>query len=242
MSYTKMPLPVYHKRKFAQWGLAKAMPRYVKARRNGNGGRRGGFLARGSAVYRAQENKFFDLASANYGMNTTGTITHVDVVPQGNTVQSRIGRKYRVTGLQIRGNAQSEATTTVTTGAVYIIWDSRPCGSLAAITDFLETASSVSFSNRDNSSRFRILKKMRWSFAGESDTTTGSNPARIYDVDEYIDLKRYGLVAECTTADTTGAIGTRESGAILAVTVGITAAGTAAANITCTYRTTFSEL
>ncbi len=227
------------------YGLAHAMPQYSRKRaRTGRLTTRRGFLTRGSAVSRArvQEKKFFDLASANYALNTTGSITHIDVVPQGNTVQSRIGRKYRLTGLQIRGNAQSEATTTVTTGAMYIIWDRRPCGALAAITDFLETAHGVSFTNRDNSSRFKILKKMRWSFAGESDTTTGANPGRMYDVDEYIDLKRHGLVAEATTTDTTGAIGTRESGAILAVTVGITAAGTAAANITCTYRTSFTEV
>lgn len=171
----------------------------------------------------AGEAKYFDTAATGRAMNTTGTVLHLDIVPTGTTVNSRDGRKFRNTSVQLRGYAQSDTTTTITNGMMMLVWDRQPNKALAAVTDILESASSFSFSKRENAQRFRVIRKWRWCFGGNS--ATPSTGREVYDIDEYVKLPEE-CVAECTTADTTGAIGNRVTGALLLVTIGDVAAGT----------------
>lgn len=189
----------------------------------------------------AGEAKFFDIASGTLPLNTTGTISHLDIVPTGTTVSSRDGRKFKDTALQIRGYAQADTTTTVCTGAMYLVWDHNPNKSLAAITDVLDTASSVSFAKRENSQRFKIIKKWRWAFNGNSATGGQQTADSIFDIDDYVRLPDY-CIAETTSADTTGAIGNRVNGALLLITVGSAAAGTSDANAVITTRVNFVDV
>lgn len=187
----------------------------------------------------AGEAKYFDIAAGSLPLNTTGSISHLDIVPTGTTVNSRDGRKFKNTSVQIRGLALADTTTTATQGAMYLVWDRQPNKALASITDVLDTASSVSFAKRENVQRFKIIKKWRWVFAGNSATPVASNV--IHDIDEYVKLPEE-CVAECTTADTTGAIGNRVTGALLLITIGSNTAGTADANVTITTRVNFVDI
>lgn len=187
----------------------------------------------------AGEGKYFDISSGTLALNTTGSISHLDIVPVGSTVNSRDGRKFKNTSFQVRGLATADSTTTYTQGAMYLVWDRQPNKALASITDVLDSVSSISFTKRENVQRFKIIKKWRWVFAGNNATPT--TPAIIYDIDDYVRLPAE-CVAECTTADTTGAIGNRVTGALLLVTVGSAAAGTSDANVTITTRVNFSDI
>lgn len=183
--------------------------------------------------------KYVDTAYAGYAFDTTGTVTHISIVPQGTTVNNRDGKAFRCTSVQVRGSATADTTTTYSQGAAYLVWDRQPNKALAAVTDVLDTAGSQSFSKRENAARFKILKKWRYVFAGN--ITTPATEKVIYDVDDYVKLPA-DCVAACTTADTTGAIGNRITGALLLVTCGNTAAGTADASFTVGVRTNIMDM
>lgn len=189
----------------------------------------------------AGEGKYFDIASGTLGLNTTGSITHIDVVPVGSTVNSRDGRKFKNTSMQIRGVALSDSTTATSTGAMYLVWDRQPNKALAGITDVLDSVSSYSFAKRENTQRFKIIKKWRWTFNGNNTTAGQQTSNTSYDIDDYVRLPPE-CVAECTTADTTGVIANRVTGALLLVTVGNQPAGTADANVIVTTRVNFVDI
>lgn len=189
----------------------------------------------------AGEAKYFDITAGALALNTTGSISHLDIVPTGTTVNSRDGRKFKNTSVQIRGQAQADTTTTVCNGAMYLVWDRQPNKALAAVTDVLDTANSNSFAKRENSQRFKIIKKWRWAFAGNQTTAGQQVSTTNFDIDDYVRLPD-DCIAECTTADTTGAIGNRVTGALLLVTVGNTAAGTADANVVIGTRVNFVDV
>lgn len=189
----------------------------------------------------AGEAKYVDIAATNYALNVTGSITHLDVVPTGTTVNSRDGRKFKPTAVQFRGNAGADQTTTCTSGAMYLVWDHQPNKALASITDVLDSATAQSFSKRENSQRFKIIKKWRWAFSGNSLTAGQQTSSSWFDIDDYVKLPDY-CVAECTTSDTTGAIGNRVTGALLLITVGGSAAGTSDAVAFVNTRVNFVDI
>lgn len=189
----------------------------------------------------AGEAKYVDIAATNYPLNTTGSITHLDIVPTGTTVNSRDGRKFKDTAVQFRGHCFADSTTTATSGAMYLVWDHQPNKALASITDVLDSANSNSFSKRENSQRFKIIKKWRWAFSGNTTTAGQQTSNTLIDIDDYVKLPDY-CVAECTTADTTGAIGNRVTGALLLITVGSTGAGTADATAFFNTRVNFVDI
>lgn len=189
----------------------------------------------------AGEGKYFDIAIGTLALNTTGSVSHLDVVPVGSSVNSRDGRKFKNTSFQVRGVATSDTATVAASGAMYLVWDRQPNKALAAVTDILDTASSLSFAKRENAQRFKIIKKWRWAFTGNNTTAGQQTSSSLFDIDDYVRLPDE-CVAECTTADTTGAIGNRVTGALLLVTIGATGAGTSDANVTITTRVNFADI
>jgi len=184
--------------------------------------------------------KFKDVAFFASVFNTTGAVSHLDVIPTGTTVNTREGKAYQVLSCQIRGNAQSGTTTAVALGAIYLIWDFQPNKALAAVTDILDTASANSFIKRENASRFKILMQRHYSFTGLLGTPATGNEQ--FAVEEFVRIPASSSVATTTVADTTGVIGNRVSGALLMVTVGDTAAGTAAPNYEVGLRINFRDI
>lgn len=192
------------------------------------------------------EAKYIDVASASYACDTTGSITHISIVPTGTTVSTRDGRKFRVSGMRIRGSLVAGSTTAYAGSMIMLVWDKQPNKALPAVADILDSASSDSFPKRENSQRFMIIRSWRHMLIGANDDEPTGTAKSAYDIDHYVkmpaDPKKGGpLIAECTSADTTGAIGNRVTGALYLVTVG-NAATTYAANLTATIRTNFMDV
>lgn len=183
--------------------------------------------------------KFFDVGAATYGVSTTGSVTHLDVIPQGTTVNSREGKSFQIRNIHIQGFMDSNSTTTIALGLAYLIWDHQPNKALAAVTDILDSANSLSFLKRENKTRFQVLKKILICNVGN--TTTPATGREMILVDEYVKTKHLGLVAQCTVADTTGAIGNRINGALLLVTAGNVASGTADQDLIVNIRIGFND-
>jgi len=195
-------------------------------------------IPRGFITAAAADAKFFDVAETTYAANSTGTITHLDIIPQGTTVNSREGKSYRLKSVLIRGMVVVNSTTTHNVCVAYLVWDKQPNKALAAITDVLTSAFAFAFSNRENAGRFTILKKMVYATTGNS--TAPATGKEMFSIDE-----RYvcppNLISSKTNADTTGVIGNTITGALLLITVGNTVAGTADGDFQLRFRINFSE-
>lgn len=186
----------------------------------------------------SQETGFVDLAAASYAFDTTGSVTLIATVAQGASVSQRVGKKIMLKSLQFRGYAANNSTASFNDCAMLIVYDKRPTGSVPAVTDILVSANAQSFNNDANSGRFQILKRQDFELVMPAAATTGTENSAV-SADFYLNLKGKPCVFK---AAGTGAIGDIEEGALYLVTVGIVAAGTAAAALQGGFRTRFIDV
>lgn len=187
---------------------------------------------------RAIEAKWRDAGLATYACNTTGSITHIDVVQQGNSINQREGRGFQITSIAVKGYCIADSAATVQMVAAYLVWDNQPNKALAGINDILNGTSPFSWSNRENTQRFTILKKWVRTLEGTDAGTVGKST---FKIDWWKKTTKLNLQAACTTNDTLGTIGGRVTGALLFITVGDQVAGTGDANIKCNFRIGFKD-
>lgn len=218
--YSEMTPYGYKAKRFRRAGLSTAAQRIVKRYQKPTG--------------------YVDLAVNTYAFNTTGSITLIATVAQGTSVNQRVGKKLRWNSIQIRGYVASDTTTTQCNGALILVYDRRPTGSLPAITDVLVSANQNSFNNDDNSSRFQILRRWDWAFIGNNTTAGQQTDSTTRALNEYVKLS--GLLCTYNATASTGAIGTIEQGALYAITVGNVAAGTGDANAGVGYRVRYTDV
>ena len=209
------------------------------SRRSGSGRSMAVSTARSFRPRRARNVRdpgYVDLASAAYALDTTGSVTLLNTIPQGAGTSERVGRRIALKGLQCRGRMENNSTATANDVAYLIVYDKRPEGTVPVVTDILETASSASMNNNDTSSRFRILKRVDNVLIGNSTTLTDGYQK---GADWYLPLR--GMQQTFNSAGT-GAIGDIQEGALYLVTVGNKAAGTTAANLVVGFRTTYNDI
>lgn len=192
------------------------------------------------AVAKAKETGYVDIAAAAYALDTTGSVTLLNTVAQGTTVNQRVGKKILLKSLQVRGYSAANSTATFNDVAWMIVYDKRPTGALPAITDILVSASAQSLNNDNNSGRFAILKRVDQVLLGNF-SLTGAVANALTDIsavseDCFLDLHSKETVYK---AAATGAIADIEQGALYLVTVGSNAAGTTAAAATLAFRLRF---
>lgn len=183
----------------------------------------------------SQEPGYVDLASANYSLDLTGSIALINTIPQGAGTSQRVGKRVTLKSLQCRGYSFAGSTANFNDGAIIIVYDKRPNGSLPAIADILVSASSTSFNNDVNSGRFRILKREDFFLMGNSTTPTDSSGC---SNDFFFSLKGLPQVFK---AAGTGAIDDIEEGAIYVITVGSNTAGTGAATANLGFRVRYYD-
>lgn len=192
-------------------------------------------------VAAAKETGFVDTAVSS-PMDTTGLVTLLNTVAQGTSVNQRVGKKILMKGLQIRGFASNGSTATLNDVAFMIVYDKRPTGALPAVTDILVTANANSLNNDANSGRFAIIKRWDNFMLGNLSLTGAVANALVENTaigtDCYVDLGKREVVYK---AAATGAIADIEQGALYLVTVGSTAAGTAAAALNFNGRVRFFD-
>lgn len=202
---------------------------------------RSGFKANFFRLQRAYKNEmgYVDVASTSYALDTTGTVTLLNVVAQGAGVSQRVGKKILLRSLQFRGNMQNGSTAAANDVAFMIVYDKRPTGSLPTITDILALATPTAMNNDSNAGRFSILKRVDEVLVGNIAAAANYTEAAVKGSDWYLDLKNRQTVYK---AAATGAIGDIEEGALYLVTIGGTAAGTTAASLFGTFRMRFNDV
>lgn len=162
---------VLGKRNFGQYKTTTtttraAKPVYAKRRRTGAGYvRTVGFYGRfrGRSAGAGGEQKFFDTTFAEATVASAGAITNpsLNLIPQGVTESTRVGRKCVIKKIHFKGELKmpSSATSTLTADRLRVIVfiDKQANGAAATVASILETASIDSFRNLAESGRFLIL-------------------------------------------------------------------------------------
>jgi len=202
----------------------------------------GAQIPRGFVTPLAADSKYFDTPSAQYAFNNAGgaaLVKHLDIIPQGDTVNQRQGKSWQNTNLQVRGYIYGDTTALINHIALYIVWDRQPNKVLATVADLLETTtSSDAFMKRENKGRFLVIKK--WHRVLIGNTTAVSTGREAIVIDKWIRLPQE-CIAQATAADNTGAIGNRVTGALLAFFVGNNAVGSSDASSVLSFRVGFKD-
>lgn len=184
-----------------------------------------------------KESGFVDTVGATYGLDTTGSITHLSIIPQGASVNQRVGKRVALKSLQFRGFAANQSTAAYNDCAMLIVYDKRPTGSLPAITDILETANATAMNNDNGTGRFQIIKRADFELIGNNTNITSKTAV---SADFWLDLKNKPWVAKDTG---TGVIADVDEGAVYLVTVGSNpAGGSTAAGLTGQFRLRYIDM
>lgn len=185
---------------------------------------------------RMTERKYVDSASyVDFKFNTTGTIQNAAVIPVGSGQGQRVGRQAILRSIRVHGIAFSNTATNITSGRVLLIQDKQPNKALAAITDVLTTNFSLSMPNYENKKRFKTLLSHQCTLSGPSGATAYGNSGCSLSFFK----KLYIPIEYSTVGD--GEIGDIVRNALLLMTTGTDAAGTADATWRAKYRVTYTD-
>lgn len=192
----------------------KKVPQNGRYRTGGYYGRYQGNPGSGKEV------KFFDTAlnwnfDATMEVAATGVLGQLNLIPQGVTESTRVGRKCVLKSVYIKGNMTLVPTTAATAACAAYVWvilDKQANGALALIADvFTTTDVTTCLHNLANSQRFVVLKKWKRIFNSPAGVTTAFNNVRL-DVEKYI---KCNIPLEFSS--TTGAIGEIKSNNVFCV-------------------------
>jgi hypothetical protein len=104
------------------------------------------------------EIKHVTLANQNPVSSTTGSITLLNGVGQGDTTHTRDGHSIRFVRLQLRLTMSKHASATATYIRVVLIWYRENNASARTIAEILESgADTKSFLNENNKTKFAVL-------------------------------------------------------------------------------------
>jgi len=163
-----------------------------------------------------------DTPTAQYAVDTTGSVTLLNGIATGTDFTNRIGRKVCWRSFLISGKIQpQDGGTDPNMYRIMLVYDSQPNGGLAGVTDVLTTANADSPLNLNNRDRFRVLMDKRGGIGFFSNTATQAVADRTISI-----IHKYKKINMETIFDgTTAAIGDIQSGSIFLLTVGSNAAG-----------------
>lgn len=194
---------------------------FVSARSIPGFGRRNRLSRRSSP-----ELKYNDIAVAAYAADTTGSITCLNLTAVGDDNTTRDGRQINNKSIHVQGLlTPNDSVAGPNWARLMLLWDTQPNGALPAVTDILTAATSTANTNLNNRQRFIILRDIKLAQGINDNTATMaySNGNNTYTVDTFIPLG--GL--KTTYSGTTAAITSVSSNALLMLTIGSQAAGSA---------------
>jgi len=160
--------------------------------------------------------------------DTTGFITHINVIPSGTSVNQRVGKKVALKSVQVRTMVFNKTTATSNVATILLVYDRHPAGALPAITDIIKTPVYPQALNNDNNSeRFKILSRYVTTLFGTVAVPIGEGAIELYE--KYVKLN---TTRDCIfTTGTAGTIAEVTKGALYLVAYGNTAPGTAAVTV-----------
>lgn len=163
--------------------------------------------------------------SLNFDSNSAvaNSMKLLNTIPTGTSAITRVGKRVCLKSVLIRGSIEAAGATIGEKCALLLIYIRNPnqAATLPAWTEILTSQSSVALTNRDNASKFKIVR--RWDYDVIGNTTTPATGSEIITVNEFVKLK--DLPSVWTSASTAGTIGEFEEGALILASVGKQANG-----------------
>lgn len=219
--------PPYYKKKRTSRGYQGLYPSY-----------RGFTLRR----FNLGEWKYVDAADAK-DINTTPSFTLVNGIAAGVGASERVGQKVAIRSIEVRAQGWVTATTGVTNMCRCILVQDKQANNTAvtAITDILETNSSMSPRSLPNRKRFKILWDKFFLLGGVlNGAGTGSSIPEQKLFKSYIKFRR--PIIEDFNTSALGTIAAITSNAIYLVCLGNIAAGNTDANLTYYIRFRYTDM
>ncbi|AXH74962.1 MAG: coat protein [Cressdnaviricota sp.] len=181
----------------------------------------------------SKEQKFLDLGQVDQNCNPSPLITdiiHLNQIGQGTSVNTRVGMRYQMTGVHIRGQFYQNGPQNVvpSIAGYFLVYDSEPQGTLATAAEMFNvnyTDMHFAFPNGSSGQkggRFQYLARKEF-FMGNAGS--GTNPVEMDGVlpgtrliNDFIPLNR--LITQCSRLNTGASISTIQKGALLVVPFG----------------------
>ena len=171
-------------------------------------------------------------ATGSFPCDTTGTITLLNGIAQGDTGDTREGRKITLKSIQLRGvDYVTDGTGKDQMHRIMIVQQLRPNAVQPAITDILQSNTITSLRNRFKLRDYKVLvdKTIILNASGESGST---RLVRIYKkmfINQYFNGGNAGTIADI------------QSNALYLITLGSNAAGVTAGAIGYTAQLSFID-
>ena len=183
------------------------------------------------------ELKVFDVTLANSGVNTTSSISCINLPVLGTDFTQRIGRKTVTKSIHIRGYLLIEyALTNAIGGApgqmarMIILNDLQPNGALPVITDILAQANPTAHLNLNNRDRFRVIIDKQWALDPYTFNTTATTSQSSQGNVNAFNVYRKVNIPTIFNATNGGTIADINTGALILVWIGSVVAGATDSN------------
>ena len=182
-----------------------------------------------------KEQKFLDMAVIAQQCNQNpgpADIVLLNQIGQGTSVNTRIGMRYQMTGVHIRGTFNQEGNQTLSPviAGYFLVYDSEPHASLATVAEMFNLRSGdmhYAFPNGtegQKGGRFKYLARKEFLLGNQG---SGTNQIEMDGVlpgsrliNDYIPLNK--LPVQCVRMNTGSSITTIQKGALLVVPFGRT--------------------
>jgi hypothetical protein len=181
-----------------------------------------------------KEERYVDLAVATYVADTTGTITLLNGIAEGDDNNQRNGRGVSLKSVSINGFSFPTATTgTTQQHRLIVFYDNATNGAAPTIANLLSASNANAYPNPDYARRFTILVDHR--------QVLGTNTAAISD--QVVKQFEFNIRLNCAqTFNGTGAtVASVQAGSLWAVTLGTAPAGATAGTFNFATRVTFMD-
>lgn len=201
------------------------------------------------STYRANrgiksEIKTVDAACAT-SFSSDGTVAQtmqlLNTIAQDASPTGRIGKKVLLKSLAIRGTISVANTLNCGKVAMLLVYvrNNNQAATLPAWTEIMVAQNANALTNRDNASKFKILRRWDFKTIGDSDATPPTSES-IQIVEEFVKFKK-PLEACWTAAGTAGTIGQFEKGSLLLMTCGAVGQGSGPATFVGNTRCYFND-
>jgi len=187
-----------------------------------------------AATRSTKEQKFLDLPLTSPQCSAyplPADMRLLNQIGQGTSVNTRIGMRYQLTGVHIRGLFKQEGVqmTTPAIAGYYLVYDSEPHGELATVQEMFNLRFNdmhYAFPNGSEGQkggRFKYLARKEYLLGNQGAGTNAIEMDGVHSgtrlVDDYIPLNK--LPVQCMRLNTGSTISTIQKGALLLVPFGL---------------------
>jgi len=180
-----------------------------------------------------KEQKFLDMPITTLDCNINpgpADILLLNQIGQGTSVNTRVGMRYQMTGVHLRGffEQQGPQSTTPPTCGYYLVYDSEPHATLATAAEMFNLRSNVmpfafpNGSEGQKGGRFKYLARKQFLLGNQG---SGTSPVPMdgvhagqHVINDFIPLNK--LTTQCMRLNTGSSITSIQKGALLLVPFG----------------------